>query len=392
MKALKRILKRSGAILLVGIMLFTSSTTVYADSKEEAEKKKEEAEQKKKDAEQIIENLESLKSDVVNYVKELDNQVAIKQAEIDELIAKENELQEEIVQKQAELEEAKQIEQQQYQDMKARVKFMYENGNTSYMEAFLNATEMSDILNRAEYVSKVSEYDTKQLKKYMETRQLIADTEAKLQVDLQACTDLEAEVTASKEALEVLIDDKSAEIEAYNESIQSQEALAAQYEADIKAQENLIAQIEEEERKRNEQPDGPNPYVGGPLMWPVPSSHRITSYFGYRTPDGGYVNANHNGLDIGAPMGAPVVAAASGTVVIARYSNSAGNWVTINHGNGLYTVYMHASALNVSEGQYVNAGDTIMFVGSTGWSTGPHLHFGVRNNGVYVDPLTYLGG
>ncbi len=125
------------------------------------------------------------------------------------------------------------------------------------------------------------------------------------------------------------------------------------------------------------------------LIWPS-DSNRITSYFGPRESPGGIGSTYHRGVDIGAAEGAPIQAAAGGTVVVASYSASAGNWVKIDHGNGLQTVYMHCSELYVQRGQTVNQGDVIAAVGSTGNSTGPHLHFGVMVNGDYKNPLDFV--
>ena len=133
------------------------------------------------------------------------------------------------------------------------------------------------------------------------------------------------------------------------------------------------------------------PSHGGGWVWPSDTTY-LTDTFGYQDWRGG----NHNGIDIGAGYGSPIYAAASGTVWIAGYSSSAGNWVVIDHGGGVLSVYMHASALYVSSGQYVSAGQSIAAVGSTGWSTGPHLHFGVMvgssggYDGYWVDPLGYV--
>ena len=125
------------------------------------------------------------------------------------------------------------------------------------------------------------------------------------------------------------------------------------------------------------------------FIWPI-SSTRITSKFGPRKPPIAGASDFHRGIDIGAKSGTDIHAAASGTVVISEYNYSAGNYIMISHGDGLYTVYMHCSKLLVSEGAKVAQGDTIGLVGSTGVSTAPHLHFGVRVNGQYVDPLGYV--
>ena len=126
------------------------------------------------------------------------------------------------------------------------------------------------------------------------------------------------------------------------------------------------------------------------LRWPCPASGRITSGFGKRKSPTAGASSNHKGIDISASTGSSIVAAAGGTVSIATYSYSAGNYVVVNHGNGLSTVYMHCSQLLVSAGDTVKAGQTIAKVGSTGYSTGSHLHFAVRKNGSYVNPSSYV--
>ena len=117
---------------------------------------------------------------------------------------------------------------------------------------------------------------------------------------------------------------------------------------------------------------------------------RISSPFGYRMHPTLGVMKFHNGVDLAAPAGSAILAAYDGTVISAAYNDSMGNYVMINHGDGVYTIYMHASALYVSTGQKVSKGDTIAAVGTTGRSTGNHLHFGVRVNGEYVDPMGYI--
>ena len=294
---------------------------------------------------------------------------------------------------QTELEQAKRDEQQQYADMCTRIQFLYENSGVSYADVLMSSESMSDMLNQPEYVSAMADYDYSMLEQLVATRQKIADDEQQLQINLSAVEQLTAEVEDEQATVNQLIETKSQEVAQYDDQIARQQKVIEECDAEVQAAAARIAELEEAARKAQSRGEFV-PYSGGAFVWPCPSSTRITSYFGYRTPDGGYVNANHKGIDIGAPTGTPGVAAASGVVVIARYSASAGNWVVISHGNGLYTMYMHASQLLVSEGQYVNAGDTILLVGSTGWSTGPHLHFGVGVGGYTsayaVDPLSYF--
>ena len=123
---------------------------------------------------------------------------------------------------------------------------------------------------------------------------------------------------------------------------------------------------------------------GGGFTWPLPGHTTISSGYGYRGSE------FHKGIDIPASAGTTIVAAGSGTVEWANYSTTAGNWIGINHGNGVYSVYMHMSALLVSAGTKVSAGQSIGLVGNTGASQGNHLHFAVRKNGAYVNPWDYL--
>lgn len=168
----------------------------------------------------------------------------------------------------------------------------------------------------------------------------------------------------------------------------------AQAQADAQQkQAEAEAAKQEADRQQQQADNSANTSNGasGGFVWPCPSSYTITSEFGGRESPTAGASSNHMGIDIGAPSGSSIVAAASGTVVTAQYSTSAGNYVIISHGNGISTVYMHASALYVSAGQTVSAGESIAAVGSTGYSTGPHLHFGVTVNGAYVNPHNYVG-
>lgn len=366
------------------------STQVYASSLDDAQQDKKEAEDNKSSAEDILAGLEKDKNDLEVWISELDQELLKIQNTIADLNAQQENLQAEIAVKQEELEAAKIDEQEQYANMCARIQFMYENEGVDYANVLLSATSMSDALNQSEYASAVADYDYRMLEELISTREQIANDEQLLQIDLNAVESLKAEVEEQEATTTALIDEKAEKVEEYDGLIERQQKIIDAWDAEIQAAAQKIAEIEAAANASGEFV----PYSGGALTWPCPSSTRITSYFGYRTPDGGYVNANHKGIDIGATTGTPAVAAASGVVIISRYSNSAGNWVVISHGNGLYTMYMHGSKLCVTEGQSVNAGDTVLLVGSTGWSTGPHLHFGVGVGGYTsayaVDPLPYF--
>lgn len=401
----------TGKIILAAAMIFTMTTHVYADSLDDAQQDKQDAENNKSHAEEILEQLETKKGDLSAYISELDGQLSDLQTQIDTLNARKTELEGEIVLKQQELDVAMQEEEKQYAAMCSRIQFMYENNTVNYMDALLSAESMSDVLNEPEYVEAMANYDYNLLNQLIETKEAIAAAEEALQADLEEVEEVAAQVKEEEDTVSALMAAKQEEMEEYNAQIEYQEELVAQYDAEIQAASSQIAAIEAAAaaaaaaansagNSGSAGTDGSPaastyiPYSGGALTWPVPSSYKLNSGFGRREPDGGVVTANHYGIDIGCPDGTPCVAAAGGVVVLAQYSPTAGNWIIISHGNGLYTIYMHASALYVSAGQYVNAGDTIMLSGATGATQGRHLHFEVRVGGYIssrysVDPMSY---
>ena len=202
------------------------------------------------------------------------------------------------------------------------------------------------------------------------------------------------EAQAEQNATEDLISAKKNVVEGYASDISDAEAEKKNLLEDIETQKAIIKELEEIERKRREEALKNQlnlPYDGGMMTWPVPGYSRISSYYGTRPdPFGSPTQEFHSGIDIPAPRGVNIISAYDGEVAWSYYSNSAGNWVGVDHGDGIYTVYMHMSKRLVSEGDKVKKGDVLGLVGTTGRSTGNHLHFAVRKNGSYVDPLKWV--
>ncbi len=316
--------------------------------------------------------------DISARITDLENQLTAKSEDIQET--------------KDELAGAKEREAQQYADMKVRIQFMYENGQTSYLEALLSSRNISEFLNSADYIAQIQSYDRQKLTEYQDTVESIVNLEAQLE---QEYTDLEAlksTVESNKATVAAMMRQKESELADISGDIEDAQSDADYYAAEIQAQEELIAAIKRVEAEKAAAGVEEHPYTGGAFRWPCPSSTRVTSDYGTRVSPMSGASSNHKGIDIGASAGADIIAAADGTVTAASYSSAAGNYVMIDHGGGLYTVYMHASSLLVSPGQTVSAGDVIAKVGSTGISTGSHLHFGVSLNGSYVSPWSYLGG
>lgn len=191
-----------------------------------------------------------------------------------------------------------------------------------------------------------------------------------------------------------MIGEKEQQINSYAYDISNKEQAIKEYEADIAEQNQIIKDLEAAvAAERQAIYDAEHPkitYDGGVFAWPAPSYKRISDDYGNRIHPILGTQQFHNGVDMAAPGGSPILAAYDGEVVAASYSSSMGNYIMIDHGNTLYTIYMHASALYVKKGDVVARGQQIAAVGSTGRSTGNHLHFSVRLNGSYVNPWNYL--
>ena len=397
----------SAAVVAVALsaMLFGEPLMqVYADNKsdlKEAEKEKEELEKDLKEAQELIDSLKDSKSDIKDAVKQLD-------AQLDEVSAKVKKLEQQLAEKQQEISDAEAAladaqakEAVQYENMKKRIKFMYENSQTSTAEMLFSSKDFSEFLNTAEYITQISQYDRKMLEEYQNTQETIAETQEILKKEYAEIAKLEEQVKAEKQAVAALEAAKKGELADVSEDLADAEQIAKVYEEEIKAQNEVIAQIQAAQQQQannagnsasaGEGSGGGQTVQGtGSMLWTCPSSHKITSDYGPRESPTAGASTNHKGIDIGAAYGADIVAADSGVVIVSTYSNSAGNYIVIDHGNGICTVYMHASSRLVSVGNTVTRGQVIAKVGSTGYSTGNHLHFGVTVNGSYVNPWGYV--
>lgn len=406
MKRLKKTFCVLACLLLVLSVAGRYKTTAYASelTNESIRQKEEEisrAKEEKKtlqsgltNVKELKKELEASKADLANYVAKLDADLSDIQEKINELKTLIEEKEGQIAEKTEELEEALEVQQAQYEAMKSRIKFMYEKGDVLYLEFVFVADSFGEMLNKADYIEMLSSYDRKMLDEYVAYAEYVALCKEGLEEEKDVLDEAKAAVEEEEAALNDLIATKEQEMYKMNSDIQSKEAAIREYEAEIASQNETIAALEAavaEERKRLAQEQG-RKYDGGIFTWPAPSYSRISDEYGNRTHPILGVQQFHNGLDMAAPGGSPILAAYDGKVVAADYSSSMGNYIMIDHGDSLYTIYMHASALYVSKGAEVSKGDKIAAVGSTGRSTGNHLHFSVRLNGNYVSPWNYLRG
>jgi len=225
---------------------------------------------------------------------------------------------------------------------------------------------------------------------YQQTVDYTTACKEKLEAEEAVLEETRQAAEDEKKAVEELIAQKEQEIAAYQSDINNKEAAIKSYENDLAVFNSVISELEKAVAAERAKLNVNRSYDGGMFCWPAPSFTRVSSEYGYRTHPILGVQKFHNGVDLAAPGGSDILAAYDGAVVAAAYNSSMGNYVMIDHGGDLYTIYMHASKLLVSAGQNVSKGQRIALVGTTGSSTGNHLHFTVRLNGQYVSPWNYI--
>lgn len=393
-------------------MVLADTTKSYQDEIDAAKKKKEEMERRQKELEQKIAKLKEKQGDMEEYMLALDEKMLQLVEDIEGLEADIADCELKLEETRAELEAARIKEADQYETMKNRIQYMYENGEASFLDVLLGQGSLSDLFNQMEYRREITKYDNQLLDRYNQTKLQVIHTESLLEAQLQELQVLKETQEAELLAVEELTAAKAVELAALAESIGVDEEMLFNFWEEIMEQGATIEELErleaerraEEERKRKEEEERlrrleeerkrqeemkKNQSINN-MLWPIPASNRITSYFGYRKAPKKGASTYHRGIDIGAPRGTEVIAAIAGTVTKATYNSTSGYYVVIDHGDGVETKYLHASKLLVKVGDYVERGQPVIKVGSTGVSTGPHLHFGLFINGVAVNPLDYV--
>ena len=382
------------AFALILAAIPASSSYVSATSISEAEDEREETEGNKEEAEGVLDSLESSVASLQSDIEDLDRQVSDIQSQITEKQAEADALNEEIEITNTKLAEAQVEEENQYAAMMKRIQYLYENDDVEYIDTLLSSASFTDMLNKSEYVEQISKYDQDQLTNLIQVRTEIEEYEATLESDLREVEAVQADLETQEADLNDVIEQKETRMAEYEADIEAQEALIAQYEADLEEIDERIAKLQAAaaaSQSSSSSSSSTTYYAtSGEFAWPVPGYSSISSYFGLRTSPTAGASSNHRGIDIPCPTGTDIIASASGTVTIAQYNSSCGNYIVINHGNGVSTVYMHNSQLLVSVGETVSQGQVIAKAGSTGVSTGSHCHFGIMINGTYVNPLGYV--
>lgn len=348
----------------------------------------------KKELKEKLASLSNDKAETMQKKELLDKQIAVQVKEIGNVESQISTYADLIVQTQAELADAKAREEAQYELFCRRVRAMEEEGTVSYWSVLFKADSFADLLDRLDAVNEIMDADQAVIDQLKALQVEIADKEASLKASKADAEAAKADLVTKKSELE-------SQRKQANDLIRQLTSDQSETEADIQGlaeeQETIQNQIQELSRKlAQEQAAANGGHVSnaalGGYIWPVDSRY-ITSTFGGRSSPGGIGSTNHKGVDIGrVGYTTTIHAAKAGTVIVAQRSSSYGNYVVVSHGSGNTTLYAHMSSLSVSAGTYVNQGDALGITGSTGNSTGPHLHFEISENGVRINPLNYLTG
>jgi len=336
-----------------------------------------------------LKELANDKKQVLNRRDLLDQQISNTSSQIRNVESQINNYNMLIAQSEAELAEAEQQEAERYDLFCRRVRAMEEQGTVTYWEVLFGATSFDDMLSRLSVINEIMDADQRVIDQLKALQVQIADTKAGLEENKAASQEAKAQLDAKKAEL----DKQRSEANALVQEIKSNEAEYKDAAAELKAEEERIqAEIVRLSRELAAQQAAAgqsqqtNP---GGYIWPVDSRY-ITSTVGGRTSPGGVGSTNHKGTDIGrVGYTSPIYAAKAGTVIVSTYSRSYGNYVVVSHGSGNTTLYAHMSSRKVEVGQYVKQGAVLGITGSTGNSTGPHLHFEITENGERVNPLSH---
>ena len=316
-----------------------------------------------------LSELQSSKADALAQKNVLDEQNNLLQSQIDNASAQ-------ITALESELAENQKKEEAQYELFCEQVRSEEERGTLSYWSVLFKASSFTDLLSRIDFVNEVAEHDKSVIATLQDLRAHIQSDKDNLESQKSELETRQAELTEQRAEADKLYEQLSAD--------------ASQMQKMAAAEEASADRIEQEIKNRQETPS--TPATSGDYIWPC-SARYITSPFGRRTSPGGIGSTNHKGVDIGASYGSSIYATKAGTVIVSSYdAGGYGNYVQIDHGGGNYTLYGHMSKRLVSVGQTVSQGEVIGLCGSTGASTGPHVHYEIWVNRTRIDPLPYLPG
>lgn len=364
--------------ILVSSQYISLAAKSISELQSEMEKRSAEIKQKEKE----IKAKEKEKDAEVEKRIELDLKIGALEDDIDSVTSTIDAKNAEIAEKEKRIGELEELVIENRDVLKQRIRIMYEHGTTSNLEIILKADGFGDLLSRMSLLQEIVDHDQGIINSYINSQKEME--EAKKTIETERDEQIEArKLLQDKQAsLEKLQAEKQAVINKLNSDIKALEKEEKEAEEEYQA---IMAQIKKAQGSGSVSVKGT-----GQFVWPSTASKRVTSYYGRREKPNANATSMHRGIDIGAPNGTDVVAIDSGKVIVAGFGKSYGNYVVIDHGNGYTSLYAHNSRLCVSVGDTVTRGQLIAKVGSTGNSTGPHIHLEISKNGTLVDPMSFF--
>ena len=413
------------AVLVLTLILSLLPTRAYAASSSEIRKQ--------------ITGLQEQRTEMKSKMKELESQYQENKDEISNIVAKKNLIDQEmtllhaqvdnineqitaygvlVADKQDELDAAQENYNTLNEEYKTRIRTMEEEGTLSYWEVLFKANSFSDLLDRMSMIEEIAASDTRRLEALDEATKAVAQAQQELETEKAELESTKQELDATQAELDAKREEADGVIAELLEKAEEIEGLKEELESEDQDLLNQIAQMEKEYTAAKHQEwlatyttvppattaapttsggssggsgntGTSTPSSGGTWLRPCSYTY-MSSPFGFRTSPTAGASSYHQGVDLAAPANTPVYATRSGIVTANTYSGSAGNYITINHGDGFSSIYMHLASTVVSSGQAVSAGQLIGYVGRTGIATGYHLHFGIAYNGAYVNPCAYV--
>ena len=390
-----RVFQVLAALLLAVCVLCVDLSPALAVTQADIDKLKNNASDLSQQKKELQSKISALSDDIANNMKKkelLDSEISVLSSEISNVESQISTYAELITQTEAELLDAQEREAAQYELFCKRVRAMEERGTISYWSVLFKADSFTDLLSRLDFINEIMDSDQKVI-------QDLQDLQAEIEEKKESLETQKAESEAAKAELVSKKSELNKQREAANALVTQLRASQSEYQEDMddlsaeaEAVQAQIVKLSKELAAQQAAQGKPSNAALGGYIWPV-SSRRITSTFGGRASPGGIGSTNHKGIDIGGVgYTTEIHAAKAGTVIVSQYSRSYGNYVVVSHGSGNTTLYAHMSSRKVSVGQYVNQGDVLGITGSTGNSTGPHLHFEITENGTRINPLKYLTG
>lgn len=362
--------------LFLAVSILTS--TVFATS---TQNKLNQTKNEIKDIQSQINKNEKEQKNTLNQINNLDSSINDTERQINGIENEIEELEESIIIAEENIKYSQEQYDKKYELRKNRMVAYYKNGNVSLQDLVNEAEDQTDKMYMERIIEKIISYDTSIMDELSEEKNKLEVQKASLEEDTKRCASLKSELEIKLASLEETVEIRTK----YLSELKADHTALEKAEKEMKAEADKLAK----ELAAQASKSSNSKYTGGTMKWPLPGHYIITSKFGNRLHPVLKKYSLHTGVDIAGSgcNGDPVVAAAAGTVIKATYSNAYGNYIVIDHGGGITTLYAHSSKLLVKAGDKVSAGQEIMKVGTTGYSTGPHLHFEVRKNGSYLDPL-----